>query len=381
MAWNQLLSHERIKNILQHAIIENRMPGAYCFSGEEGIGKDALAIEFARTVNCSNPVINDRLIDSCGECKSCRLFNELQHPNLMFITALPSGTAAESRSDSPLDKLTAAQLALIKEQLGIKAENPYHQINIPKANLIKISSIREIKRKLTLSASHFGRRVVIISKADTMTPEAANAFLKTLEEPHENITIILTTSKPETLLPTIVSRCQQVQCEPLSAAEIARFLIDKYNVEAEKAETAAHFARGSLSRAADMLDDGVQILRDMVVDMLRAAMKKNTFRIGLLVYIDEIVKDKDKNRVEMALTMLMLWFRDAYAYQNTDNRDAIVFKDQAEAIIKFTNYFKTDICQAIDAVEESIQMIKRNVQLQLIFISLFIKLRSIFLKN
>ncbi len=381
MAWNQLINHERIKKILQHAIIENRMPGAYCFSGEEGIGKDALAIEFARTVNCYNPIINDKIIDSCGQCKSCRLFDELQHPNLLFITALPSGTAAEGRSDSPLDKLTTSQIDQIKEQLSIKAENPYHQINIPKSNTIKISSIRQIKKKLTLSASHAGRRVVIISKADAMTPEAANAFLKTLEEPHENITIILTTSKQEALLPTIMSRCQLIRCEPLGTSEISQFLIDNYNLDGEKAETVANFARGSLVRAIEFLDDDVQLLRDNVVDMLRVSMKRNTFRIDLMGFIDEIVKEKDKSRVEMALTMLMLWFRDASAYQKTNSESAIIFKDQAEPIIKFTNYFKNDISLAVEAVEESIQLINRNVQLQLIFISLFIKLRNIFLKN
>ena len=129
MAWNEILGHDRVKKILSRAITENKVASAYLFAGPDGVGKDALALQFAKTMNCESPRQSGDLIDSCDECKSCRQFAKLAHSNLEYVFSIPSG-GADSKSDNPLEKLTKAQIDEIKSQVAMKAENRYHKMKI-----------------------------------------------------------------------------------------------------------------------------------------------------------------------------------------------------------------------------------------------------------
>lgn len=195
MSWSSIIGQYRVKNILQRAIAEGRIAHAYCFWGPEGIGKDALALEFAKTLNCEQPLIRDGMAEACDTCKSCVQAAVIQHPNIQLVFSLPAAKSDDGKSVSPILKLSDDQIRLIQEQLKLKAEDPYHNITIPNATQIRIAAVRDVKKNISMSATQRGRRFVIISEADAMNQEAANAFLKTLEEPNANVTIILTTSR------------------------------------------------------------------------------------------------------------------------------------------------------------------------------------------
>jgi DNA polymerase-3 subunit delta' len=239
----QLLGYAQIKKILQYSIINNKVAHAYCFIGPDGVGKDAMALEFAKTMNCSAPVIENMSISPCNECKSCKMASTFEHPNIYYVFALPS---KKSDSNNPVENMSEDQIKLVQEKLAEKVENPYSQMIIPGSNNIKINQIRDVKKKLSLSASSSGKRFVIISKAERMTEEAANAFLKTLEEPHEDTTIIITSSRKEALLQTILSRCQLIMFNPLPDEEVAYYLKENYNLDDITAKTIAAFALGSI---------------------------------------------------------------------------------------------------------------------------------------
>ena len=380
MPWDKLLGHNRIKRILQKSIIEGRLPNAYCFYGVDGIGKDGLALEFAKTVNCSEPVRSDESIEACGHCKSCREAEKMKHPNIHFIFPLPKGKTSDSNKDSASAGLTDEQLALIREHSLAKMEDPYHRISIPGADQIRIASIREIKKKLKLSAARGGRIVVIISDFDRITPEAANAFLKTLEEPHSNVTIILTTSRVETLLPTIMSRCQQIHCESLPESLISEELQSRFKMQESEAGIIAAWAQGSFSKAVDFMDEEIRQMRSDAVDMLRTSLKGKVFRKELLEKIDNIIKNNDKQFLDNFLNTLLLWIRDAYLLNIYKDNTRIINTDQAEILSKFIdNFGHCDLEKAIAEIEKSISLIRKNVTQQLILISLFLSLRDIFL--
>lgn len=381
MPWNQILGHERIKKILQKSIIDSRIAGSYCFWGISGIGKDALALEFAKTVNCMNPNIDGESIESCGECKSCIQFGKMSNPNVDFVFSLPVGKS-ETRNDLPLDKLSEEQITAIHEQKLMKAEDPYYRISIQNANHIKISSIREVKRKLMLSGTGRGRRFVIISGADEMNAESANAFLKTLEEPNEGVTIIMTTSRPEMILPTILSRCQQVRCEPLPDDVLMQTLSARFDLPEADAKTITSFAQGSYTRALDFMDEDMRKLRFEVVEMLRTALKKRNFRSELLEYTGSLSKSLDKKGFETMLSLFLLWFRDIMIYQQSGESGVIVNSDQTKIIEKFTAKFgASDHPRAIQSVEEAIIRTRKNVSKELILLTLFLNLRQIFLEK
>lgn len=380
MSWHKIIGHDKIKRILQNAIKNNRIAHAYCFTGIHGIGKDALAIQFAKTVNCEHQVVIDDFIDSCDECHTCRQFDSLSHPNIELLFSLPAGKSSDSRSDSQYDKLSSEQIDIIKEELEQKAANPYLPIYIPNASQIKISGIRDVKQKFAMSSFNGKRRFLIVLKAEEMNQEAANAFLKTLEEPQENITIIMITSKPESLLQTIMSRCQQIIIPPLDDSQIIRKLITDNNIPELDARIASRFAQGSYLKALEFTSDENKTLRNEVVDLLRTSLKKAKYREELVTGVESLIKSKDKNLVSRILQMLMFWLNDANLLKIGGSPQDMVNIDDVQTIEKFYRVFGSkDIEKAIIEIDTSISLIYRNVALNLILISLFIRIRRIFI--
>jgi len=172
--WDKIIGQQRVKNTLQTAIRHQRLSHAYLFWGNVGVGKDALAIEFARTLLCNNHGES-----SCGECSNCKKMETLQHSNLKLIFPLPGGDN-EKQDDS--DSMETDVVEEVRKQIGEKALNPYFHIDIPKAKFIRIKTIREVKKESSMSSAELGKKIFIIFDADLMNDASANSLLKVLEE-------------------------------------------------------------------------------------------------------------------------------------------------------------------------------------------------------
>ncbi|MBL7999882.1 MAG: AAA family ATPase, partial [Candidatus Kapabacteria bacterium] len=369
---------ERVQSILMRAILSQRIAHAYCFWGNEGIGKDAVAIAFAKTVNCFSPVVSETSISPCGLCKSCTQMSHLQHPNLSMVFSLPTGKSGASDDDSPLLRLSDDQIAVIQEQIARKAENPYHNISIPQATQIKIASVRDVKKTIGLSQSQGGRRVVIISEADTMTTEAANAFLKTLEEPNANVTLIITTSRKDMVPQTILSRCQQIHFAPLSDIQIADALMKREGIEPQQAALISSLAQGSYSEACALLGSDTQTMRNDVVELLRAALKNSGYRLDVSHKIEDANKRYERTDIEKMLSLLLVWLRDAMTLTSSPDSH-IINADQREILAKFSSVFgKRDYPAALSLVEQTIASLRQNAQVTLSLTSMLIGLRRVF---
>ncbi|MFH1051987.1 MAG: DNA polymerase III subunit delta' C-terminal domain-containing protein [bacterium] len=377
MAWKNIIGQTTVKNLLQRAILEDRIAHAYCFIGIEGAGKEAVAIEFAKAVNCEEQVINDGKINACGKCVSCRMMSSLQHPNVQMIYSLPAPKSMDTRKDNISDKLSDDQITEIQEQNALKAVNPYYKIQIPKATQIKIAQIREVKRGLSLAPNSGGRRFILVFHAEEMTSESANAFLKTLEEPHSNTTIIMTTSEPQLILPTILSRCQQVFFQTLPDNELEVYLMSKFDIDIAEARLAVSIGQGSYLKAVDSLDEGMKSLRNQVVDLLRTALKKRAYRVELITKLQPVLAEKDKNHIEKILLILLFWLRDAFNLINTDSARTIINIDQLNFLQRFANNFTgKDLSYSISCIEDAIKNNRRNVNQQLLLINLFVNIRK-----
>jgi len=375
MAWTDIIGQDRIKLLLQRMILEQRLPQAMLFTGMAGTGAVGLAIEFARTTNCLTPLRTPTGIDACGACRSCAQFRHLGHPNLRLTVALPAGKGGEAESDMKSDVIEE-----LKNQLQALADDPYYEVRLPNATQIKIGAIRELKRTLTLSAAQEGgRRVCLIVNADEMTTEASNAFLKTLEEPHDGVTIILTTERPERILQTISSRCQEVVVPPLGDDLLANVLHQRDNIPAADATLIASFAQGSYTRARSFMNEDMRAYRQDVVDLLRLALKGQSFRIPLTDALSEIAEGKDKVKVEMMLSLLLLWLRDAYSIVKTGSSTSIMNIDQRDALEKFASSFgNADYPRVLRSIEQSVRLLHRNVNLTLVLLPLLLDVRRVF---
>lgn len=377
MSWNRLIGLDREKSLLQKAILSGKIAHAYLFYGSEGIGKKAMALQFAKTINCEKPIINHPYVDSCNICESCKMMNNLSHPNLLLIYSIPTGKSSDSKSDNPLNRLDDKQISEIQIQLEKLAHNPYHRFLIQGAHSIKIDQIREIKKKIALTSARKGKSFIIIFNAEEMTRESANAFLKTLEEPNENMHIILVTSQKDALLDTILSRTQLFYFHTPTIEEIRDGLVENYSVDKSKSQVIAALSNGSISAALEHLEKEYVDLRSELVDILRIALRKKNYRTELIERIDKLIKENDSREIISALLLFEIWFRDALYFAKTKDLLNIINLDMKDVIDKFVcNISNFDYAEAIKLIEKSINLIKKNVNIQLILVNLYLGLRT-----
>lgn len=368
MGWNSIIGQERVKALLRRSIGRKQLAHAYLFFGNRGVGKQATAIEFARTILCSTA--QD---ESCGECLNCRKTMLLQHPDLSLVMALPVGKG-EKTGDDPIESLEEDQIQIVRQQISLKSENPYYEIQIPKSNFIKINSVRNLKRISSLTSSEGSWKVFVIFDAEKMNEEASNSLLKTLEEPSEKTLLVLTTSEKDRLLPTIVSRCQLVQFSPLSDQEIATALEQREHVSAEEAILAAKIAQGSYSSAVELLSTNISIEKKQVLDFVRVSLGwKEHSRVEM---IDELASEKDRNGIEHWLKVLQAWLRDAMVLRDaTDHLTSRASNDKEmqSFVQKFPN---ANLELAIQSVERCIALVRKNVYLHLLLTTLSFDLKK-----
>ncbi|MCX6135517.1 MAG: DNA polymerase III subunit delta' [Ignavibacteriales bacterium] len=367
MGWDRIIGQHRVKELLRRVLSSGSVAHAHLFWGGEGVGKDAMAIEVGRALNCQvNPA------DPCGVCASCRKVDQLQHPNLRLIVALPVGKNEQS-GDDPVAGLTEEQIESIQGQLKLKAENPYHRILVPKANFIKINSVRTLRREASLSSFEGGKRVFIISHAEEMNPEASNSLLKMLEEPPSDSVFILTTAHKEQLLPTILSRCQLVQFDPLSEEELQAALIDRHGVEPEQAALVARLADGSHTAALELLSIDIVAQRREAVQFLRLLL--GTQKIPLALEVERIVALGDRNAVERWMKLLGVWLRDAMVLRE-QGESGLLNREQLKDLTSFNEKFpRARLSDALGSVETSIALVGKNGYLPLVVTSLAIDLK------
>jgi len=344
---------------------QQRLPHALLFFGPEGSGAEAAAIELARVLNCET---GDW--ETCGTCSSCTAMHTLRHANVRFVFPLPS----RDDEGSALDKMTDEEMREINAQIDEKAANPYHRIVIPKASGIKISSIRDIRKVTAFRASAKGRTVVIILEADRMNPAASNALLKTLEEPGGDVQLILTTSRKDALLPTILSRCQLVRFDTLHEREIRDALRVRSDAPADVIEAAAHLSSGNFALALELADSDTEIRRSDVLDYLRAVVSANP--ITLHDRIQQVVGKEDRQSVIRFLVAVSSWFRDVLALHEGAG-DRLLNTDLRDSIERFAEHYPGTRCSdAVREIESVIEMIQKNVHLVNVLIVLSQRLRK-----
>ncbi len=376
MSWNKIYGQARIKEILQRTITGGRVAGAYLFSGEIAHGTEAMALEFAKILNCPDPIISGDKIEVSEEFDKKYEHNILQHPNIELIVPMPTGKNPGVKSDAPMNSLSPDQIMEIQTQYEKKSKDYYHEIILDKANKIRISQIRELKKQLKLTQAVSGHRVIIISNAHLMGSQASNALLKTLEEPKPSTTLILTSNNYKALLPTIISRTQHIKFAKIPDSEIIRYFQDNH-VSTEGLDLSVKLARGSVPDIQKIESSNVAEFQDNAISMMRSTLKKR-YRIELTEAIAKITSKKDKKILRDYIRFYITWFSDISKV--TSSFQVNGSKNYLRVTEKFSvNFGDKDLAQAIKHCLASYDMIDRNVNPSLILISLFIKLRKVFL--
>jgi DNA polymerase-3 subunit delta' len=303
------------------------------------------------------------------------MVRSLRHPDVSFIMALPRGRGEDAGS-RPTEKLSEESLKTVRDQLAMKAANPYHRILIPDANTIKISSVREIRRTAVMSTYGKHKRVIIISRAEDMKEDAANALLKTLEEPATDTVFVLTSSNPDSLPPTIRSRCQSIRFEPLTPEAVRDALIARNNLDRTRAELISRIALGSYGRALELMDENLDQERAEALEFVRLALGYGFLRrIG---QIEGLARDHEREELVRFLNLLMIWFRDALVMREGGR---IINVDQQQDVERFCGKFPdADIHGVLGTIDDAIRMINRYMNPTIVLLQLSIRIRDIILR-
>jgi DNA polymerase-3 subunit delta' len=362
MAFANVIGQKKVKKILTRAIEQQHVHHAYLFFGNVGVGKHAMALEFAKALLCASGGT-----EGCDSCSNCIRIQKLTHPDLIYIFPAPT-TVKPDEERRVLNQFVA---------------DPYRQLQLWASPGISIERIRELKKKVSLKSFEGRGRVVIISEAHKMTPEAANSLLKILEEPPDKMFFILETSQYHSLLETIISRCQPVSFNLLSQPDIEKNLIVRDKLEPEKAKLISRIAFGSYQRALELNEEDLLSKRKFSIEMLRKIILDEFER---LVLVEAIVRENDKVAIKELLGLLLLWYRDALIYSQISPEDAtsrdgiiemIVNIDELATLEKFVKAFDAiDFKSIIFEIENAIELINRNVNVTLILIVLFERLKE-----
>ena len=292
MPFEEILDQEGAKRMLAALLRADRIPGALLFHGPWGVGKTRLALAFARALLCDNGPAGAEV--PCNACPACRKGLKLIHPDLRFLFPLPGGKPEESEAEEA-------------ETLRAYAADPYAVIQFDRFVSIPIERLRELKRQAQMRPVEGRRKVFVLREADRMLELQQNALLKVLEEPPPDTHFILTTARPQALLPTIVSRCLRVSLGPLPRAIVVERLIAERGVERSKAELAAGMAEGSLAEAMIFAGEDVGKVRDQALDLLRAAEAGGP---ALHAAAQALAGGKDRGLVRRLAVALAVWHGD-----------------------------------------------------------------------
>ncbi|MBS1517114.1 MAG: hypothetical protein JSS91_03420 [Bacteroidetes bacterium] len=374
--WSKVIGQERIKEILTGFFKSGKISHSYIFYGNPGTGKDAAAVEFAKLLNCENPINGT---DACDQCKNCVEIDSFRSPLFKFVTALPTGKNDSDDDSNPLEKLDKEDFQNYLSEMELKAADKYHVVSIPKANDIRISSIRQMKKEIYFTGRSGKKKVFLISRCEMMNTQSANSLLKILEEPPKDSVLILTTSRINSLLPTIIGRCQKIRFDSISKKNIEDYIRQKSErISNENASFFADISEGSISKCNQILGKNYLELREKVLDSLVSLLTDQNIKLGS--NIDFITGKKDKERVKQFLVFLIIWFRDVINI-SSGNSDQIINKDKSERLERFAANYDSDNYMIINSIEDAISDVDKNVFPDLMLFNLFFRIRSLMKKK
>ncbi len=370
MQFKEIIGQDKAKETIRGMVAEQRLPHAIILKGQPGIGKLAFANAMAQYINCENPKDGD----SCGVCASCSKIRKGIHPDVRFV--LPTVSAPGTGPKTVTDDF----FPVFREHFFKK---PYFSMGSwvglmqgeNKQLGIRIHEIRELKRKMQLKAFEATYKVVIIWNAEKINREAANAMLKLLEEPPDRTVMIMTVSDTTQLLTTINSRCQRVQLQRIPDSIMQTFLKEEYSITDDRALQVAQLAEGSVTKAADLVNESNKSLSELYMHWMRISMK------GQFAMIQEWVEGVTKENKEFQKLFL------SYAIQKV--RDSLLFafdspqlaastKDEIEFQKKFSRYIQLNgIDKLARMMEDGLHFISRNANSQMVLTVLSLRIHSI----
>ena len=328
MDWN-IIGHEWAVNLLKHHVATGELRHAYLLTGSQGVGRRTLALRFSQAINCLQPPAPG---EPCLTCRPCMQIEKMQHPDLHLLQA---------------------------EQLG---------------GTLKVDQVRELQRSLSRTPYEAHYQIAWLLRFEEAHISAANALLKTLEEPGSKVILLLTAESVERVIPTIASRCEILRLQPLPSHVLSQALSENWGIPPDEAALFAALSGGrpgyahylyqnpsELDQRNTWLDEHARMLESGLVDRFRFAEQAS----------------KEKDTLLKLLPVWLSYWRDVLL-QAARTSQSPVNLDRKKEILGVAG--RMDIRRArqvVTALERTLLMLNQNINTRLALEVLMLELPAV----
>lgn len=354
----RLIGQERAKQQVERIFSSGRISHAYLLSGPSGVGKTAFALAFAEVVNGINN------LSDLGDQATSKKSSWFTHPDIHVFIPKP----------------TSADITEIRTRLELLSKDPYEIINFSQRPSVSVECtsknrqafypidyFRDNIRPVTKLMPNEGARVIVIlTQVETMRKEAANTFLKLLEEPSNRLMFILTTESYESLLPTITSRCQHIPLATLTPADVEKGLIEIDGMNPDDAKYLARVSGGNYASTRFFDITKLRQTRQEIISYLRFSFIQDAINLSKL---SQDWQSSTNIEGMIAITDLMeMYIRDIMVFKTTQNPKLITNIDQLDSIEKFVAALKdARLEEMLIHLNECRPLLRQNVSPKLLF--------------
>jgi DNA polymerase-3 subunit delta' len=311
MSFKDVLGHSRPIELLQRAIKNDKVGHSYLFLGDEGIGREFVALQFAKAINCLEG--GSEKGDACDRCVSCKKIDQRLHPDVLVLE--------------------------------------------PEGQTLKVGQVKEMHRDLAYRPYEGKRRVCILAAADRMAPNMSNTLLKTLEEPPPHTVFILLASNSRVMLPTILSRCHPIRFNPLPVPIVSKWLMEYKGLGDEEAHLLASFSEGSLGRALEIREEIREIPRE---ELLRGLVGLKSLSLGKMEdWTDSLPTHREKLLLILEVSRTLL--RDLIIVKILKDGSKLIHSDLLTEMDRMaTNWNLPSLLKRMDILHQTALAIRSN---------------------
>ena len=368
MRFKDIIGHETLKRHLAEGIDKGRISHAQLFSGAVGVGTLPLAIAYAQYLNCTSR----RDGDSCGECPSCIKMQQLAHPDLHFVFPVnkqgkKSGEVVLSADFMPMWR------EMVAESDGyFTRQEWYDRLDLGKTlrGIISAREADEIIRRLQYKSFESEYKITIIWQPETMNEEAANKILKILEEPWDKTLFILVSERTDLLLPTIISRTQEVAVPRLKNEDLMALAQGgEGTIDEQQLHNTARLAAGDVIEWRRLTGGGEDAVRKEAFDLFCSLMRLsyNDKHLELMDWADEVAQLSREQQRSMLLHAARL-LRESYMLHAGLGSISYLWGEEAKFCQNFAPFIgNQNIEYLISEIETAMRQVSQNGNSRIIF--------------